>query len=84
MPSFAAERYLPGSTAADRTAEVAHVRGAREQLTGLGVHHVQSLIVPADEMCMHFFEADREADLIVAFRRARLAYDRIVEVELAE
>jgi hypothetical protein len=31
---------------------------------------------------MHVFDADSEADLIVAYRRARLPYDRIVEVEL--
>lgn len=84
MPSFAAERYLPGSTDADRAADVAQVRAAREQMSLLGVRHVRSLIVPADEMCMHLFDADREADVIVAYRRARLTYDRIVEIELAE
>lgn len=84
MPKFAAERYLPGSTPIDRADEVARVRAAREHMAVLGVVHVRSLIVPADEMCMHLFDAAREADLIVAYRRARLPYDRIVEVELAE
>ena len=84
MPSFAAERYLPGSSPADRAAEVARIRSAREHMAEVGVVHVRSLVVPADAMCMHLFDAAREADVIVAYRRARLPYDRIVEIEGAE
>ena len=84
MPSFAAERYLPGSTPAERAAEVSRVHAAQAHMQALGVVHVRSLIVPADEMCMHLFDAARESDLIVAYRRARLPYDRIVEVEISD
>jgi hypothetical protein len=82
MPSFSVEQYLPGSTAAERGAHMERVHAARERLAGHGARLRTSLIVPADEMCMHVFDADSEADLIVAYRRTRLPYDRIVEVEL--
>jgi hypothetical protein len=82
MPSFAVEQYLPGSTGAERGAHMERVHAARDRLAEHGAHLRTSLTVPADEMCMHVFDADSEADLIVAYRRARLPYDRIVEVEL--
>jgi len=82
MPSFAVERYLPGSSDAERAAEIARIRAARDALCQLGVSHRSSMLVPADELCMHLFDAPRQADLIVAFRNLRLTYDRIVEVEL--
>lgn len=84
MPYFAVERYLPGSTDTDRAAEIGRVHTAREQLARLGATLERTLTVPADEMCMHVFRAEREADVIVAFRHARLPYDRIVHVELSE
>jgi hypothetical protein len=82
MPSFSVEQYLPGSTGAERGAQMGRVHAARERLAEHGARLRTSLIVPADEMCMHVFDAASEADLIVAYRRARLPYDRIVEVEL--
>lgn len=84
MPTFAAERYLPGSTPDEREAEIARVLDARAAMAGLGVTHLRSVVIPADEMCMHLFAAARESDVIVAYRRARLPYDRIVEIEVAE
>ena len=84
MPSFSVEQYLPGSTSAERGAHMERVHAARDRLAEHGARLRTSLIVPADEMCMHVFDADSEADLIVAYRRARLPYDRIVEVELHE
>jgi hypothetical protein len=82
MPSFSVEQYLPGSTGSERGAQMERVHAARERLAEHGALLRASLIVPADEMCMHVFDAATEADLIVAYRRVRLPYDRIVEVEL--
>jgi len=84
VASFVIEQYLPGSDRAARAGEIARVHALRNDLAALGARHVQSVAIPADEMCMYLFEADSEADVIVAYRRARLPYDRIVEVELAE
>lgn len=82
VASFVVEQYLPDSTRDSRNHEIERVRAARDQLGALGARHLGSLAIPADEMCMHIFEAEREADLIVAYRRSRLPYDRIVEIEL--
>jgi hypothetical protein len=84
MPSFSVEEYLPGSSGAERGAHMERVLAARDRLAEHGAVLRTSLIVPADEMCMHVFDAASEADLIIAYRRARLPYDRIVEVELRD
>jgi Protein of unknown function (DUF4242) len=80
MPVFLVESYLPGSAnaleqapaSARRVAELA----ARE---GIAVRHVRTTLVPADETCLHLFEAPSAAVMGAAAARAGLACDRIVE-----
>jgi Protein of unknown function (DUF4242) len=80
MPVFLVEAYLPGSAdvleqapaCARRTAELA----ARD---GLAVRYLRTTLLPADETCLHLFEAPSAALLEAVAARAGLACDRIVE-----
>ncbi len=77
---FLVESYLPGSAdaldqapaSARRVAELA----ARE---GIVVRYLGTTLVPADETCLHLFEAPSAAVMEAVAARAGLACDRIVE-----
>ena len=82
MARFIVERYLPGSTAIEREGEVERTHVARAALRGDGAVLVSSVIVDADEMCMHLFDADAAATVVAAHTRVGLECDRIVEVRM--
>ena len=82
MARFLVEHYLPGSTHAERSHDVALVGEARHILSTCGTLHVSSLIVDADEMCMHVYDAEAESMVLAAHDAAGLRCDRIVEVRM--
>ena len=80
MPVFLVETYLPGSAdaleQAPKSAREAAELAARE---GVAVRYLQTTLVPADETCLHLFEAPSVAVMEAVTARAGLACDRIVE-----
>jgi hypothetical protein len=86
MPNYVVERYRPSSdpdslrAVADRLTE-----GARQvSLDGASVRYVDTIFLPADETCLHLFEADSEADVRAVARRAGIDVDRVVPAEQVE
>jgi hypothetical protein len=76
VPSFLIESY----TVADRFAlEDALARARRAAELGDGVSYLRTTCVPADETCLHLFEAPSLAVLGEAARLAGLGHLRIVE-----
>jgi hypothetical protein len=76
VPVFLLESYLPRSANALEKAQES-ARGAAED--GVAVRYLRTTLVPADETCMHLFEAASIEALEQAAARAGLAWDRIVE-----
>lgn len=83
MATFIVERYLPGSTPDERDRDVDRIRSVGEVLSRRGAVHVLSLIVDADEMCMHLFEAEGAPTIAAAHEGAGLTVDRVVEVRMS-
>ena len=81
MAAYVVETYLSRQGARDLDSIQERVRRAAEDLTRDGVHvrHVQSVFVPADEMCFHFFDAASAAGVRAAGERAAIAFDRVSE-----
>lgn len=81
MPNYLVESYLPRgredelSHAALRAGRVA----AALRAEGRHVRHLRSTFLPADEICVHLFEADSAALVDEASRRAGIPSERIVE-----
>jgi hypothetical protein len=81
MAGYVVETYLSRQGARDLRLIEERVHRAAEDLTREGMHvrHVQSVFVPDDEMCLHFFDAVSAADVRAAGERAAIAFDRISE-----
>jgi uncharacterized protein with GYD domain len=81
MAAYVVETYLSRQGAQDLRSIEERVRRAAEDLTrdGLHVRHVQSVFVPDDEMCFHFFDAASAAGVRAAGERAAIAFDRVSE-----
>jgi uncharacterized protein with GYD domain len=81
MAAYVVETYLSRQGAQDLRSIEERVRRAAEDLTREGVHvrHVQSVFVPDDEMCFHFFDAASAAGVRAAGERAAIAFDRVSE-----
>ena len=82
VATYIVEHYLPGSSAAERTAAAERVRDAIDALAQLGVTHRETVIVDDDELCMHVFDAADEAAVASAHTEAGLPYDRVVEIQV--
>jgi hypothetical protein len=81
VPSFLVESYLveePGAVAEALT------RAQRVAALGEGVSYLRTTLVPADEACLHLFEAPSADALSEATRRAELDHLRIVEAVEAQ
>jgi hypothetical protein len=79
MPTYLVERYLPGMQL-DRVREgVGRSRQAAIDMRaeGLAVHHVQSLVVVEDELCLCRFTAASVNLVEEANRRADFPFSRI-------
>lgn len=68
MPDYLVEAYDPG----------AHKAFAVDD-PGVGVRHVRSIYVPADESTLHVFAASSLDELRIALERAAFRFERIVE-----
>jgi|tagenome__1003787_1003787.scaffolds.fasta_scaffold18928116_2 hypothetical protein len=80
MPVFLLEAYLPGSgDALEQAAESARDAAELAAREGVAVRYLQTTLVPADETCLHLFEASSLAVIEAVAARAGLACDRIVE-----
>ena len=81
MAAYVVETYLSRQGARDLRSIEERVRRAAEDLTRDGEHvrHVQSVFVPDDEMCFHFFDAASAAGVRAAGERAAIAFDRVSE-----
>jgi len=78
---FLAELYLPSGDARGRKAVIRKAERAAAKLArdGAPVRLVRSAVVPGDEMCFLFFEADSAETVSRLGEAAGLAFDRIVE-----
>ena len=81
MPSYLIESYLHRSRSGELPAEVDRLRRATESLTAEGapVRHLRSTFLPGDELCLHLFEAESEAMVGEASRRAAIEPARVVQ-----
>jgi hypothetical protein len=81
MPSYLIESYLPRSRSGELPAAVSRLRRATESLAAEGavVRHIRSTFVPSDELCLHLFEAEDEATVGEASRRAAIEPARVVQ-----
>ena len=82
VTTYIVEHYLPGSSAAERSAAAEHVRAALGAFDRLGVTHRETVIVDDDELCMHVFDAADEAAIAAGYHAAGLTYDRVVEIQV--
>jgi hypothetical protein len=78
---YLAELYLPSGDARGRKTVVAKAERAAAKLAqeGAPVRLVRSAVVPGDEMCFLFFEADSAETVARLGEAAGLAFDRVVE-----
>jgi hypothetical protein len=82
---YALELYLP-STTRDRIPEtVTRARTAAEDMQFLGtpVRFLWSIFLPEDEVCFLIFEASSEERVAELARRASIAFERLVAIEVA-
>jgi hypothetical protein len=80
MPVFLVESYLPDSTSALEVASAA-ARHTADLATsqGIALRYLRTTLLPADETCLHLFEAASVAVVEAAAVKAGLVCDRIVE-----
>jgi hypothetical protein len=80
VPVFLVEAYLPSSAGALEQAPASARRAAElAAREGVAVRYLRTTLVPADETCLHLFEAPSVAVMEAVAARAGLACDRIVE-----
>ena len=77
---FIVERYIPGldRERLARLLEALEPATAELRREGTSVRYLGSTIVPEDEACFCQFEAESQAAVDDANRRAHVPYDRIV------
>ena len=82
MPTYVAERYLPGGTWEQVLDAARRVKRSAAELAAAGtpVRYLRSTFLPTDETCCCLFQAPSEDAVKQANDRAQLPYDRIVEV----
>ena len=78
---FLVESYLPADGVGIEEID-GRARAAAEQLTreGVAVHHLRSILVPEDEMCVLHYDAPSRELALEAARRAGVTSDRVVEM----
>ena len=81
MKSYVVALQLPARDATELAVAGDRARDAAEQLTreGTAVRWVRSVYLPERDTCLLVFEAPTPEAVVLAGRRAGLAYDRIVE-----
>ena len=81
MTAYLIEAYVTGEEVTDLRDRA---RAAADAMRNEGhvVRYRRSVLVRADEMCFHLFDAASEDAVAELARRARLRYERIVEAEV--
>lgn len=83
---FLVESYLPARGDDDVSKVDATARAAADEFRreGAGLHFVESIFVPEDEMCLLVFEADSAELVREASRRAGIPCERVLEARGAD
>jgi hypothetical protein len=81
MTNWLVEAYAPGSTDLAEVETRAREAAAELTLGGTHVRYLHTMLVRGDETCFHVFEAASADTVRLVAERARLAAQRIVEVE---
>jgi hypothetical protein len=78
---YLVESYLPANGAEDVSGVDTRARAAADDLRrgGAGLRFVESIFVPADEMCLLVYEADSVELVREASRRAGIPCERVLE-----
>lgn len=81
MPTYMAERYLPGITPEQLQAAAGSAKSTTAQMTqeGTPVRYLRSTFIPGEEKCFCLFEGPSAEAVRTANDRAHLPYERIVE-----
>ena len=82
MSRFTVEVFAGADVAAALDEERVRVRAAADALRaeGLPVRYLSSILMPADELCFHLFEAPSVESVRAASERAGLEPIRVIEV----
>jgi hypothetical protein len=85
MPGYLVESYLPRGRSDELPEAAARVRRAARALSAEGkrVRYLRSALLPADELCLHLFDADSAGLVSEASERAGITAERVVETVLA-
>ncbi len=78
MPKYLVEPYVPGSSV-EMPPELEDGPAQGVPRDGERVRHVQSALIPGDEICLSLFEAPSEESLAQALDTGGLPFVRIVE-----
>jgi hypothetical protein len=73
---YLVERYLPSMTAADLRSAISRI----DAQPHAGVHHLWTILVDAEDICLSVFEGPDAAAVTEANVRAGFHLDRVVEV----
>jgi hypothetical protein len=83
VPVFLVESYLPDLVGAPEEASGSARKAAELAASeGVAIRHLRTTVLPADETCLHLFEATSVAVVKAVAARAGLVCDRIVEALL--
>lgn len=75
MGTYLVERYAPMGGRSDGSVAILTRQLAR--VSGAGLRHVSSTLLPSDEVCLSLVEAPSAEAVRQAFRRAGLPADRV-------
>lgn len=80
--TYAVECYEPGvaRAAVERAAGRAREAAATLRAEGREVEHLDTLLMPEDEIVFHLFEADAPGTVREVSMRAGVAFERVLEV----
>ena len=80
--TYAVECYEPGVQRAtvEKAADRARAAAAALRAEGRPVEHIDTLLMPEDEIVFHLFAADAADTVREASARAEVAFERVLEV----
>jgi len=77
------ERYLPGITSDQLVAAAGRAKTTTAEMSreGTPIRYLRSTFIPKEEKCFCLFEGPSEAAVKQANERAKIPFDRVVEVQ---
>ena len=81
MSKYLVERYLPGLTPEQLGAAASAAKATTASMTSEGtpVHYLRSTFIPGEDKCYCLFEGPSADVVKMAYERAQLPYERIVD-----